>query len=137
MKALRLVFITSLTTAGLWSGQVNGSWIAEVAGRQGSIIAIRMELKEADGAVTGKIRDSYGDETISGGTIDGNLVTFTVVTEFRGEQIRQRYRGTVDGDVIHFQVIAEGGENADLPIREFEAERTSADSPSDTEDQNI
>lgn len=133
MRVLRVVLIACLAAPQLWSGRLNGTWRAELAGRRGSIIALKMALKDDDGIVTGTVRGSRGPEPISSGAIDGDSITFTVVTEFHGEQIHQRYRGTMDGDVIHFEITEEDGRDSDHAARDFDAER-SPDDPASDED---
>jgi hypothetical protein len=123
MRVLSLILGTCLVTS-VWAGELSGRWTAEVEGRHGGTMAITMDLKEEDGLVTGTVRGSRGEEPISSGSIDGDSISFSVVTEFDGYQLRQHYRGTIEGDVIHFSLTVEDGRSKAAPVRDFEAKRS-------------
>ena len=133
---LRLTLLACLSAHRLWSGEVNGSWTAEFQGPHGRIMALRMKLQQADGIVTGTVRDERGEAVISAGRIDADNVRFTVVTDFHGEHVEQHYRGTVDGDVIRFEVMLDGGRSGDTSLCSFEAQRSTEEEPPGTEQEN-
>ena len=127
MRGVWLILTAFVGLTRLWGGEVNGTWTAEAPDQRGSIIALRMKFNEEDGILTGSIRGSQGEQAISNGFVDGDSITFCVVTEFHGEQIEQRYRGTVEGDVIHFSVAVEEGRAGKRRVSEFDAARTDAE----------
>lgn len=123
MKAIR-IFLLALCAAGVLCAQeVSGEWTAEVQGRRGGTMELRLKLKAEDGLLTGSVRSARGEAAISAGTIDGDNVTFSVITDIDGYQITQRYRGSVEGDVIHFSLTVEDGRSKASPVRDFEAKR--------------
>jgi autotransporter translocation and assembly factor TamB len=123
MKSIsRLILASSVALVALWAADATGKWTAEMQGRNGNTMTVNMNLK-ADGAkLTGTVSGRNGDTEISDGKIDGDNVSFTVVREFNGNQIKQNYKGKLDGDAIHFTVTMEGGMGNGQP-RTFDAHR--------------
>lgn len=122
MKSIsRLILLGSVALMALWAADATGKWTAEMQGRNGSM-TVNMNLK-ADGAkLTGTVGGRNGDTDISDGKVDGDDVSFTVVREFNGNQIKQNYKGKLEGDTIHFTVTREGG-NGGGQARTFDAHR--------------
>jgi hypothetical protein len=111
----------SVALVALWAADATGKWTGEVQGRNGTM-NVNLNLK-ADGAkLTGTVGGMNGDTDISDGKVDGDNVSFTVVREFNGNQIKQNYKGKLDGDTIHFTVTREGGNGGGQP-RTFDAHR--------------
>ena len=123
MKSIsRLILAGSVALVALWAADVSGKWTAEMQGRGGNTMTVNMNLK-ADGAkLTGTVSGRNGDTEISDGKVDGDNVSFSVVREFNGNQIKQNYKGKLDGDTIHFTVTREGG-NGGGQERTFDAHR--------------
>jgi len=113
MKSIsRLILAGSVALVSLWAADATGKWTAEMQGRNGNTMTVNMNLK-ADGAkLTGSVSGRNGDTDISDGKVEGDDVSFTVVREFNGNQIKQNYKGKLDGDAIHFTVTMEGGNGA-------------------------
>jgi hypothetical protein len=124
MKSIsRLILLGSVALAALWAADATGKWTAETQGRNGSM-TVNINLK-ADGAkLTGTVSGRNGDTDISDGKVDGDDVSFTVVREFNGNQIKQNYKGKLEGDTIHFTVSMEGGNGGGRPPRTFDAHRS-------------
>src|SRR5215471_2955377 len=119
---LRLVLAGSVAAAMAWAADVTGKWTGEMEGRNGNTTTVNMNLK-ADGAkLTGTVSGRAGDTEISDGKVDGDDVSFTVVREFNGNQMKQNYKGKVDGGTIHFSVTMEGGMGNGKP-RTFDAHK--------------
>ncbi len=125
MSVIRVVLIACLVSVGSWAEEVSGTWRAEVQGRHGDTTEVTMVLKEDDGILTGTVRGAGGQEAISSGSVDGDSVSFYVVTDLEGRQLRQHYRGTVEGEVIHFTLSVEDGRFSAAPARDFDAKRVS------------
>jgi hypothetical protein len=124
MKSIsKLILIGSLALVSLWAADATGKWTAEMQGRNGNAMTVNMNLK-ADGAkLTGTVSGRNGDTDISDGKVEGDDVSFTVVREFNGNQVKQNYKGKMDGDAIHFTVTTEGGMGNGKP-RTFDAHRS-------------
>lgn len=60
---------------------VTGNYDGTAKDSQGEVIPVTLELTEKEGAITGMIRSSRGDFSISKGTHDGENVTLEFETE--------------------------------------------------------
>ena len=120
MKALRVVLIGSLVALGLWAADVTGKWTADMQGPNGNTMTTTFNLKADGNNLTGTVSGRNGDTNITDGKVDGNNISFTVVREMQGNQMKMNYKGTVDGDTIHFTVMREGQEGQG---RQFDAKR--------------
>jgi hypothetical protein len=87
--------------ASAWAADVTGKWTAQVPGRQGTT-ETTFNFKVEGNKVTGTVVSQQGDMPISDGKIEGDTLTFTVVREFNGNQMKLNYKGTVAGDEIKF-----------------------------------
>jgi hypothetical protein len=95
---------------------VSGKWTAEMKMPNGNSRPVTMTLK-ADGTnLTGSVSGRNGDTPISDGKVNGDDVSFTVVREFNGNQMKMNYKGKVQGDKIHFTVTREGGEGQGMEM---------------------
>lgn len=126
MRTMRVLLAGSLVTAAMWAADVTGKWTAEMQGRGGQTMTVTMNLKADGDKLTGTVSGRAGDTDITDGKIDGNNITFTVVREFNGNQIKQNYKGKLDGDVIHFSMTMEGGQMGGGQPRQFDAKRAAS-----------
>jgi hypothetical protein len=103
LKALLgLVCLTVLALAA----DISGKYTAEVPGRNGTQTNT-FTFKASGDKVEGAITNQRGDTPITDGKISGDTLTFTVVRNFNGNEMKQTYTGKVKGDSIDFTV--EGG----------------------------
>jgi hypothetical protein len=125
MNALRfssLFVLTLVLAAAASAADVTGKWVAQVPARDGGTREAIFNLKAADGQITGTVSSPRGEQQISEGKIDGDAISFTVVVEFNGNQMKFLYKGKVAGDEIKFTREREGGQEG---AREFTAKRSS------------
>lgn len=123
MRILKFAMAACLGAASLLAADVTGKWSADVQRPDGNTMHTVMDLKADGKNLTGSVQGARGGEApISDGHIDGDTVTFSVVREFNGNQIKMNYKGKVQGDTIHFSVEREGGQGQS---REFDAKRSS------------
>ncbi len=122
-RVTRFAMTACLAAVALWAADVSGKWTAEFQGRNGNTIHTTMNLKADGDKLTGTVSGPAGGDTeISEGKVEGDDVSFTVVREFNGNQMKMNYKGKLDGDTIHFTVTREGGEGQG---RQFDAKRGS------------
>lgn len=110
--------------AAVWAADVNGKWMAEVPGRQGTQ-PTTFNFKVEGSKLTGTVSGRQGDTEISEGKVSGDDISFLVVREFNGNTIKMAYKGKVAGDEIKFTRTFEGaapGGQAPPPV-EFTAKR--------------
>ncbi|MES1261768.1 MAG: hypothetical protein ABUS49_08530 [Acidobacteriota bacterium] len=89
------------------AADVTGKWTAEVPGRGGNTQTNTLTFKESGAKLEGSIANQRGDTPITDGKVDGDTITFTVVRNFGGNEMKMMYTGKVKGDSIDFSV--EGG----------------------------
>ena len=88
-----------------------------------AVLSMMPLLSQGDrGQITGTVSSPRGEQQISEGKIDGDAISFTVVVEFNGNQMKFLYKGKVAGDEIKFTREREGGQEG---AREFTAKRSS------------
>ena len=120
----RIVFFSACfvlaSVAMAWAADISGKWIAQVPGRQGQTRETTFNFKAGGAKLTGTVSGMQGDNPISDGKIDGDNVSFTVVSNFGGNEVKQLYKGQVSGDEIKFSRSREGGTQ---PPQEFTAKR--------------
>jgi hypothetical protein len=120
----RLVFLSAfalLAVAALAAAsEPTGKFVAQVPGRDGQTRETTFNFKAEGEKLTGTVSGRQGDTAISDGKIKGNEISFTVVFNFQGNDVKFLYKGTVAGDDIKLSRTREGG---DQPPQEFVAKR--------------
>lgn len=103
-----IALLSMVSTA--WAADVNGKWIAKIAGTQGNDFEITLTFK-ADGAkVSGTLNNSTrpGDIEIKEGKIEGDNISFALIRSTGQSDIKVVWKGTVSGDEIKFTRSIEG-----------------------------
>jgi len=103
-----------------WASDLNGKWVAQVPGRDGQTRETTFNFKVEGSKLTGTVSGRQGDNAISNGEIKGDDVSFTVVANFNGNEVKLLYKGKVSGDDLKLTRTREGG---DQPAQEFTAKR--------------
>jgi opacity protein-like surface antigen len=94
--------------ASAWAADLTGKWIAQVPGRQGTTETTFNFV--TDGAkLTGTVTNPQGENPITEGKVDGNDISFVVVLNFNGNEVKLLYKGKVSGDEITFTRERQGG----------------------------
>ena len=123
MKIRMTLMLAAFVLAGLsvvWAADVNGKWVAQVPGRGGQTRETTFNFKAEGAKLTGTVSGMQGDQPISDGKINGDEISFLVVANFQGNEIKLVYKGKVTGDEIKMTRTREGG---DQPGQEFVAKR--------------
>ena len=123
MKYRVVILSAVLVFAGItlaWASNVDGKWVAQVAGQGGQTREVTFNFKAEGGKLTGTVSGRQGDTPISDGTIKGDDISFTQTFEMQGNSIKVTYTGKVSGDEIKMTRKREGG---DQPAAEFTAKR--------------
>jgi hypothetical protein len=120
----RILFLSAcLVLAAIsvvWAADLNGKWVAQVQGQNGQTRETTFNFKVEGSKLTGTVSGRQGDNQISDGTIKGDDVSFTVVANFNGNEVKLLYKGKVSGDELKLTRTREGG---DQPGQEFTAKR--------------
>ena len=95
--------------ASVFAAGVDGTWESERTGRDGQTTKTTYEFQSKGSELTGKIISPRGETPISEGKIDGDNISFVVVRNFGGNEMKQLYKGKIAGDEITFTMEFEGG----------------------------
>jgi hypothetical protein len=110
-----LVLVFAAVVA-LFAADVSGKWKASFTSPDGQTRENTITL-QADGAkLTGTIASQRGEAKIQEGTVNGDEISFVVVRNFNGNDMKFNYKGKVTGNKMTLKVSA--GE------REFEMTAT-------------
>jgi hypothetical protein len=120
----RLLFVGAALTVGFavfaQAGDITGKWTAQVPGRGGETRETTFNFKVEADKLTGTVSGRQGDTPISDGKITGDEISFNVVMNFQGNEMKLAYKGKVSGEEIKFTRNREGSEQ---PGQEFTAKR--------------
>lgn len=109
MRKLLVSALLGIFATVCFAADVTGTWKAEVPGRGGNMATNTFVLKQEGAKLTGTLDGGRGNPAeITDGKVDGDKVTFTVVRNFNGNEIKQNFKGTVSGSEIKF--TREGGQ---------------------------
>jgi hypothetical protein len=116
IRKLSLV-VALIAVLGLvaFAADVSGKWKAEFQGRDGQPMTSNLTLKADGEALTGTISGRGGDNAISEGKISGDDISFVVVRNFQGQDVKTQYKGKATGDEIKMTVQFREG----MPPREM------------------
>jgi len=119
----RAAFVSACVAIGAiaalaWAADVSGKWVAQVQGQGGQTRETTFNFKVDGGKLTGTVSGMRGENPISGGTVTGDDISFTVALSFNCNDIKMNYKGKVSGDEIKFTRTVEG-----RPPQEFTAKR--------------
>lgn len=103
-----------------WAADVSGKWVAQIPGRAGTPRETTFTFKVEGGKLTGSMSGRQGDTAISEGKLEGDNISFVVVRNVQGNEVKQAYKGKVSGDEIRF--TREGGQGGGQ-AQEFVAKR--------------
>ncbi len=111
-RFLQLSVLGLSAVLSIFAADPTGTWAASMPGRDGQTMTMTFKLK-ADGAkLSGTVAGMRGETQISDGKVDGDNVSFSVVRNWNGNEMKQNFKGTIEGDTIHFSVAREGGNGA-------------------------
>jgi hypothetical protein len=131
MKNLRLLLAACaacVLAAVALASDPTGTWKWTVTGPNGEI-ATTAKLVAKDGQITGTYSNSYGDGSISSGTVKDSDVAFRVERDFNGSKFVLQYQGKQDGDTIKGTIQISGGEGGDGSKLDWTAKREPAATP--------
>jgi len=100
----RLALLSCALAIAVYAADVTGKWSFDTQGRNGPMTQT-LTLKQDGGSLSGTVTGGRGGEVqISDGKVDGNNVSFSVVREFRGNQMTIKYHGVISGDEMKLTI---------------------------------
>ncbi len=107
MKKYMILSLMALLFVGAVSAlaaDIDGKWISQTPGRDGTTREVTYTLK-ADGAtLTGTMSTGRGESQIVDGKINGSEISFAIVQSRGGEERRREYTGKLAGDELTLTV---------------------------------
>ena len=100
----RIAVIGAALTAVSFAADVTGKWVAQVPGRDGQPREQTITLKAEGEKLTGTVSGRQSDTPIQDGKISGDDISFVVVRNFGGNEVRQTYKGKIVGSEIKFTI---------------------------------
>ena len=101
-----VVLLTLLTS--VWGADIIGDWIAQVPSRQGTVETV-FTFRGHGTELTGTVSDPQGETAISEGKINGDEISFVVVSSLGGNEVKLVYKGKVSLNEIKFTREEQGG----------------------------
>lgn len=102
--------LSAADLTGKWTGQFDFN---------GNNVPLTFDLKSDGNALTGKVNGLPSENAeIKDGKIDGNTVTFWLMTDYQGNAVKLVYTGKISGDQIDLTMGTEdGGFSVSFPIK--------------------
>jgi len=119
-KLLLAVTLLALGSTAALAADFNGKWTADVETPRGTQ-TLAFDFHVDGSTLTGKVTTPRGDNDITDGKVNGDDISFTLVMNFNGNEVKVMYTGKADGDTIKFTRQA-----GDRPATEFVAKRGTA-----------
>jgi hypothetical protein len=111
--------LAGMLSAVALAADIDGKWKSEMTGRSGNPQVTTYTFKAEGEKLTGTISGRQGDTPIAEGKIAGDEISFVVVRNMRGGEVKVQYKGKISGDEIKFTMLM----GPDAPPREFVAKR--------------
>jgi len=123
MRTLLLGALLGIFAFAASAADVTGKWTAQVPGRGGNTTENTFVFKVDGAKLTGTMDAGRGGPAeITDGKVSGDDISFTVVRNFGGNDMKFVYKGKVSGSEIKFTRTMEGMDNAPPPT-EFTAKK--------------
>jgi hypothetical protein len=94
----------ALAATSLFAADLSGKWVAKMQTPNGETRDMVMNLKADGDKITGTVSGMRGDAEITEGKLAGADVSWVVVRNFNGNEIRQAYKGKVEGGEMKLQI---------------------------------
>jgi hypothetical protein len=101
MKSVTAVLVFALS---LFGANVDGVWKADYTTPDGTARQSTFHLKANGDKLTGKVVGQAGEAEIEDGAVKGDDVSFRVVRNFGGNEVKLQYSGKVSGDELKLKV---------------------------------
>ena len=119
MKTPTVLLAIGLFAVAAVAAEVSGKWVAEITGPSGSMSERIFTFKVSASKLTGTVINQSVDincavpsetlktqmgtpQEISEGKVSGNDISFTIISQMIGSEIRTVYRGKISGNEIKF-----------------------------------
>ena len=111
-RTLIALNILLLLAAASFAADATGKWKGSFEVPGGPVLTLTFDLKAADGALTGKVVGLPPKEDgveIKDGKVQGDSLSFWIMSEYQGSPIKLMYTGKVEDGQIKFTMGTEDG----------------------------
>jgi hypothetical protein len=119
--AILAVAIVLLTIGSVWAADISGKWAGKIPGGPGAGESeVTLVFKVEGDTVTGTLNNSVqpGEVQIQEGKIGGDDISFSVMRNIGGTDMKVLWKGTISGDEIKFtRTAAAGGAPTEITAR--------------------
>lgn len=107
MSGLRIAFLTLASAAFCFAADIDGKWKGAVQTDNGAM-ALTLDLKSDGENLTGTMTSQIGESPIKEGRIKGDEVSWMIVMERNGNELRIRNKAKLSGKELKVTVSVEG-----------------------------
>ena len=101
--------LSMLCVAAVQAADVNGKWLSEYTTPDGTTRQNTFVFAVKGDTLTGTVASTRGESPIQNGIVRGDTVSFTVIRNFGGNEMKFQYKGKVAGDGMALTVtVGEG-----------------------------
>ncbi len=104
MKVRTTLFVILAMAAAVVAAEVAGKWKAEFTTPDGQTRSSLFTFKVEGDKLTGTVSSPRGEAPIQEGKVSGDEISFVVVREFGGNEVRIHYKGKVSGNELKLTV---------------------------------
>jgi hypothetical protein len=116
MQLVRFLFCALAALAA----DVDGKWVATVSTNNGDM-QITYTLKADGEMLKGSASSQMGDTELKEGKVNGNEVSWVMILQRQGNEMRIHHKGTIAGTEMKLKVVPEGAEDRTM---EFVAKKS-------------
>jgi opacity protein-like surface antigen len=116
MRKRNIVIVAALALlvmATAFAADVTGTWTATFETQVGTQ-NYTYTFKVDGGKLTGTAKSNLGEATITGGTVNGDDISFVENLNYQDMPLQITYKGKISGDEIKFTRVVIEGINEDL-----------------------
>jgi hypothetical protein len=106
MRIFKHALLMTAVAAALLAADVSGKWKTTFTTPDGQTRENIMTLQADGEKLTGTIASRMGEAKIQDGTVKGDEITFFVIRNFGGEDVKMTYKGKVTGNKMALKVSA-------------------------------
>ena len=99
-RIVTLVLVLAVFALSALAGDVSGKWKYSITTPNGDSREGSMTLKAEGAKLTGTMEGRGGAVEIQEGKVDGDNVSFVVVRNFNGNEVKINYRGALKGEEL-------------------------------------
>jgi hypothetical protein len=102
--------VLTISTLAATAASAAGTWKWTTPRRNGPPLEVTGKFEVKDGKLTGTVTTPGSDSPITGGTVNGNVIAFTMQFTFGDNNVVIRYVGEIEGDTIKGAIERPGRE---------------------------